>query len=671
MLKEHCARWTHLGLLILTVRVIFVNCYIEIVEEQRCHNSQIRLTCRDLDAHIAVLEAWYTSLDDYHHNSNGTRTRSKLKTSGANDTELDRVYVYASPNNNGVYELLNSSVSDNATDYSNVKEESFTKFNEDAMTLNDTVERLVEFMNASVMCTVFSYSKRYAIWKNPSKWRHPASRGTSVNLLAPLSNRCTGVSHCSFILKKTHPPSIDWSPGFIYIRYSCLDEIVEEQRCHEDEIRLTCRELDSHIAVLEAWYTSMEDYRDLNATRAPENYAVRTENDSELDRVYVYSSPRQNGVYELTNRSIFENVTELKPSGNLTDFNDTKYVTDAYGYGANDTVDMTVEFINASDVCGLLSYTRSYASWRDGERGRRPIARSSSVNLRAPLSYRCTGVNHCNFLLEEDYPPAVDWPPGVVSIKYACFDDSLAVHYCNREVTVAASGPDSEGYIRTPGYPHFYVGDECRWRLRSNPEQRIRVSLLDVSLRSIGPFEPQCTDYVIVVDSNGETLLSTCEQVDLPVRLLSTTNTVEVIVETKSQGAFPKRGVLLHYKSMGCVTLPAPSDGYLVYRNEDVAHYMCNKPRVGTRKETTVKVVANDSSPEVTEKDTKLPHNEANMIVDIVIPSLLIAALFIGNAFIVLIIYKYRKRKNEDLEDEFNTIPLSVNGGMHNAGNAV
>ncbi|CAH2066055.1 unnamed protein product, partial [Iphiclides podalirius] len=450
-----------------------------------------------------------------------------------------------------------------------------------------------------------------------------------------------------------------------------LIEIVEEQRCHEDEIRLTCRELDSHIAVLEAWYTSMEDYRDLNATRAPENYAVRTENDSELDRVYVYSSPRQNGVYELTNRSIFENVTELKPSGNLTDFNDTKYVTDAYGYGANDTVDMTVEFINASDVCGLLSYTRSYASWRDGERGRRPIARSSSVNLRAPLSYRCTGVNHCNFLLEEDYPPAVDWPPGVVSIKYACFDDSLAVHYCNREVTVAASGPDSEGYIRTPGYPHFYVGDECRWRLRSNPEQRIRVSLLDVSLRSIGPFEPQCTDYVIVVDSNGETLLSTCEQVDLPVRLLSTTNTVEVIVETKSQGAFPKRGVLLHYKSMGCVTLPAPSDGYLVYRNEDVAHYMCNKPRVGTRKETTVKVVANDSSPEVTEKDTKLPHNEANMIVDIVIPSLLIAALFIGNAFIVLIIYKYRKRKNEDLEDEFNTIPLSVNGGMHNAGNAV
>lgn len=162
---------------------------------------------------------------------------------------------------------------------------------------------------------------------------------------------------------------------------------MEEQRCHEDEIRLTCRELDTHIAILEAWYTSMEDYRDPSATRAPENFTVRTENDSELDRVYVYSSPKQNGVYELTNHSIFENVTDFGFGANSTDLNDTKYATDVYGYGANDTVDMTVEFINASDVCSLLSYTRSYASWRDGER-RRPIARSSSVNLRAPLSYR-------------------------------------------------------------------------------------------------------------------------------------------------------------------------------------------------------------------------------------------------------------------------------------------
>ncbi|XP_037297922.1 uncharacterized protein LOC115449629 [Manduca sexta] len=293
-------------------------------------------------------------------------------------------------------------------------------------------------------------------------------------------------------------------------------------------------------------------------------------------------------------------------------------------------------------------------------------------------------------------PSFEDLGDGVVYLKYACFDDTLSVHYCNREVQIAEWGEESEGYIRTPGYPHFYVGDACRWRLRAHPEQKIRVTFLDVSLRSIEPFDDTCTDYVTVQDSNGDSLLSSCEQVDMPLKLTSSTSTVEVMVDARSKGAYPKRGVLLHYKSIGCVTLSAPSDGYIVYRNEEVAHYMCNVNFVfiDTRQrarllwcyddnrwndtvplcieETSPSLGGNDSAPDSKYKDTKLPpHDEPNMIVDIVIPSLLIAALFIGNAFIVLIIYKYRKRKTEDLEDEFNTIPLSVNGNVHSAGNAV
>lgn len=52
-----------------------------------------------------------------------------------------------------------------------------------------------------------------------------------------------------------------------------------------------------------------------------------------------------------------------------------------------------------------------------------------------------------------------------------------------------------------------------------------------------------------VQDLNGDALLSSCEQVDLPLRLTSVTNVVDVTVEAKSKGAYPKRGVLLHYKS--------------------------------------------------------------------------------------------------------------------------
>ncbi|KAL0848906.1 hypothetical protein ABMA28_013308 [Loxostege sticticalis] len=473
--------------------------------------------------------------------------------------------------------------------------------------------------------------------------------------------------------------------GLLWILYVYIVdgyiEIVEEQQCHDYGFRLTCRDLDSHIAVLEAWYTSIEDYQRDNSSQ-PRALQLRTENDSELNRVYVYSSPKHNGVYELTNLTYPENTT--------------------FDVLLNDSVSLNDSLVNVTDsdmevngsACGVATYSRSYGSWREGDKRRRTQERSSSVNLRAPVSYRCTGVNHCSFVLAEDYPPSVSWSPGVVYIKYACFDDSLSVHYCNREVQLAVSGEDSEGYIRTPGYPNFYVEDVCRWRLTAHPEQRVRVTLLDVSLRSIGPFETSCKDYVSVQDSNGDSMLSSCEQVELPLRLTSTTNTVDVQVEARSKGAYPKRGVLLHYKSIGCVTLPAPSDGYLVYRNGDVAHYMCNVNHVFVDTRQRARLIwcyddnswndtvplcvaeaaapAGNNSVPVHDTDAKLPpHQQPDMIVDIVIPSLLIAALFIGNAFIVLIIYKYRKRKNEEIDDEFNTIPLSVNGNVHSAGNAV
>ncbi|KAF9812060.1 hypothetical protein SFRURICE_021417 [Spodoptera frugiperda] len=85
-----------------------------------------------------------------------------------------------------------------------------------------------------------------------------------------------------------------------------------------------------------------------------------------------------------------------------------------------------------------------------------------------------------------------------------------------------------------------------------------------------------------------------------------------------------------------------------------------------------VKDTEGDSKRQEEYSTTLAPHDVPDMMVDIVIPSLLIAALFVGNALIVLIIYKYRKRKEgDDVEDEFNTIPLSVNGNVHSAGNAV
>ncbi|KAI8427502.1 hypothetical protein MSG28_002030, partial [Choristoneura fumiferana] len=368
-------------------------------------------------------------------------------------------------------------------------------------------------------------------------------------------------------------------------------QIVEEQQCQDFGFRLTCRDLDAHIAILEAWYTSTENS---NASQPlVRELKLKTENDSELDRVYFYSSPKHNGIYE-SNNSVSENASVV----NETRVNDSFYV--------NETD--FLELVNGSEVgCGVMTFSRSYGSWNEGDKRRRLPSRETSINLRAPLSYRLATY-------------------GAESAE-GC---GVSIHYCNREVALGVAGAASEGYIRTPGYPHYYIGDECRWRLRAHPEQRIRVTLLDVSLRSIGPFENACTDYVLVQDANGDSLLSSCEQVELPLRLSSVTETVEVVVEARSAGAFPKRGVLFHYKS--CVTLPAPSDGYLVYRNEDVAHYMCNVHHVFVDTRQRARVIWcyddnrwNDSVPLCVEEggtnptsedsDTNMPHNDANMIV--------------------------------------------------------
>lgn len=140
--------------------------------------------------------------------------------------------------------------------------------------------------------------------------------------------------------------------------------------------------------MLEAWYTSIEDYgRDINTSQKHESLKLKTENDSELNQVYVYSSPKHNGVYEPTastmNHSIFDNV-----SVNETfDFNDTLFFNDSLLY-LNDSVDMTVEFVNASDGCNGVSFARSYASWREGDKRHHGLIRNSSVSLRAPLTYR-------------------------------------------------------------------------------------------------------------------------------------------------------------------------------------------------------------------------------------------------------------------------------------------
>lgn len=94
-------------------------------------------------------------------------------------------------------------------------------------------------------------------------------------------------------------------------------------------------------------------------------------------------------MYELTNHSSFENAS-LQTQNVNSSFDFDKLLNETW---SNDTfdfdnVDMTVDFVNASEECGVVTYARSYGSWHEGDKRRRPVSRISSINLRAPLSYR-------------------------------------------------------------------------------------------------------------------------------------------------------------------------------------------------------------------------------------------------------------------------------------------
>ncbi|XP_037910175.1 uncharacterized protein LOC119650983 isoform X2 [Hermetia illucens] len=181
--------------------------------------------------------------------------------------------------------------------------------------------------------------------------------------------------------------------------------------------------------------------------------------------------------------------------------------------------------------------------------------------------------------------------------------------------------PKPQGFTMTPGYPKFYIGEcECKWKILAPISQKIRLTILDISLRT----EKSCRDYLEIFDSKSrKSLFKGCDEPNWPVEIISSSNEVEIVVKATTKFAYPKRGVLIHYSEEDAVSSRGIVSG---------SNFELHKTESAT--------------------GAKMGFAEADTVLDIIVPSILIVALFAVNAIIFVIIMKQRKRSSHRMDTE-------------------
>ncbi|XP_050076653.1 uncharacterized protein LOC126563905 [Anopheles maculipalpis] len=275
---------------------------------------------------------------------------------------------------------------------------------------------------------------------------------------------------------------------------------------------------------------------------------------------------------------------------------------------------------------------------------------------------------------ERDEQPARGGPR--TSGPYGRLDKSHKKHMSVQRTLL--KHPLRQGFLMTPSYPKYYIGDSiCRWMLYAGVHQRIKLTVLDLALR----YDDECRDYLQVVDLNtNQTLFHSCTESSRPIEIVSIQERLEVSVRTTTKVIYPKRGVLVHYTALGC-ELPSPTPGHmrLVRRTEHRVKYVCDPlhvfPDTGesvrelicTAKHTwnrplpaCIEKRATEGSGLVSHYEQKrrygdtdnMSDKQADTVYDILIPSLIIAGLFVVNGIVFAVIMRYRNKRKQRLDLE-------------------
>ncbi|XP_014598126.1 PREDICTED: uncharacterized protein LOC106783788 [Polistes canadensis] len=316
-------------------------------------------------------------------------------------------------------------------------------------------------------------------------------------------------------------------------------------------------------------------------------------------------------------------------------------------------------------------------------------------DVRASFNRKCSGQHHCRYNLSNDHPGTTYWHPAALRLKYACVPEIAVCKYCNVEVKIPKG--EEGGYLKSPGYPLYYSGGySCGWTFKSSPGERIVLTFHDLNIRS-PESDGSCVD-VVRIREKGNTLFERCG-IAAGITIISNSNLVTLDLITSTR-LYPARGFLLQYQVLRCPNVSAPNGSYISNDTVTSRTFSCKSGTVfyDTRKENRILECKNGKWNESIDKlptcvatsavilKTENEHHhlsslsgdnvlgagvrigrgegaianengqimdsaqsammkQADYVVDVVLPTVLIALLFVGNAIIVYIIFQYRKRK--------------------------
>ncbi|XP_058056264.1 uncharacterized protein LOC131207658 [Anopheles bellator] len=350
-------------------------------------------------------------------------------------------------------------------------------------------------------------------------------------------------------------------------------------------------------------------------------------------------------------------------------------------------------------------------------------------NIRNALNYRCSGKNHCSFIFSQDHPFAVVWKEGTIRIKYICMDvpyrRSCLVWRGTLLVTVEAyayvkqrqgSIPSSislqnlsmisyvlmasiyltigaQNAVEAVGTSYQLPAATSCYNTTTAPDYLCPPNLASVRLSH----ETSCTRYYVC--ENGKAtemscagtprryfnpITQSCGRSPKPCQanLRSLGTQVNQAVR-KYRDNFPKRNFEQNYCftlfALGCEVPPTPGHMRLVRRTEHRAKYVCDPLHVfpDTGESTrelicTVRHTWNRVLPACIEKRTtegsglvshyeqkrkfgyvdSMSDKQADTVYDILIPSFVIAGLFLVNGIVFAVIMRYRNKRKQRLDLE-------------------